>query len=73
MILATKNVSMTFQIAKALSQNISADADLLQQWNDSGRVFLFVPAYEKKRVDKLLPRKYAVAEVSGKFVYSNRF
>lgn len=48
------------------------DGDLLQKWNGSGRVFLFVPAYEKKRVDKLLPHKYVVAEVSGKFIYSNR-
>jgi 4-amino-4-deoxy-L-arabinose transferase-like glycosyltransferase len=48
------------------------DSDLLQKWNGSGRVFLFVPAYEKKRVDKLLPHKYVLAEVSGKFVYSNR-
>ncbi|HEV2118176.1 MAG TPA: glycosyltransferase family 39 protein [Terriglobales bacterium] len=48
------------------------DGDLLQKWNGGGRVFLFVPPYEKKRVDNLLPRKYVVAEVSGKFVYSNR-
>lgn len=48
------------------------DGDLLRKWNGSGRVFLFVPPYEKKRVDNLLPNKYVVAEVSGKFVYSNR-
>jgi 4-amino-4-deoxy-L-arabinose transferase-like glycosyltransferase len=48
------------------------DSDLLQRWNGSGRVFLFVPPYEKKRVDQLLPLKFVVAEVSGKFVYSNR-
>jgi 4-amino-4-deoxy-L-arabinose transferase-like glycosyltransferase len=48
------------------------DSDLLQKWNGSGRVFLFVPPYERKRVDILLPRKNVVAEVSGKFVYSNR-
>ncbi len=48
------------------------DSDLLQKWNGGARVFLFVPPYEKKRVDKLLPRKYVVAEISGKFVYSNR-
>ncbi|HSB74165.1 MAG TPA: hypothetical protein VLC12_00865, partial [Terriglobales bacterium] len=48
------------------------DADLLRKWKGSGRVFLFVPAYEKKRVDGLLPGKYVVAEISGKFVYSNR-
>ncbi|MGE5205975.1 MAG: ArnT family glycosyltransferase [Chlamydiota bacterium] len=49
------------------------DNDLLRKWNGGGRVFLFVPPYEKKRVDTLLPQKYVVAEVSGKFVYSNRF
>ena len=49
------------------------DSDLLQKWNGSGRVFLFVPPYEKKQVDSLLPHKYVVAQISGKFVYSNRF
>ena len=49
-----------------------SDGDLLRNWNGARRVFLFVPAYEKKRVDQLLPHKYVVAEVSGKFVYSNR-
>lgn len=48
------------------------DGDLLEKWKGSGRVFLLVPPYEKKRVDKLLPEKHVVAEVSGKFVYSNR-
>jgi hypothetical protein len=48
------------------------DSDLLRKWNSGGRVFLFVPAYERKRVDRLLPQKYVVAEASGKFVYSNR-
>ncbi len=49
------------------------DSDLLRQWSGRRRVFLFVPAYEKERVDKLLPQKHLVAEVSGKFVYSNRW
>jgi len=49
------------------------DNDLLRKWNGSGRVFLFVPGYEKTRVDTLLPQKHVVAEISGKFVYSNRF
>jgi 4-amino-4-deoxy-L-arabinose transferase-like glycosyltransferase len=49
------------------------DGDMLQKWNGRRRVFLFVPAYDKNRVDMLLPHKYVVAEVSGKFVYSNRF
>jgi len=48
------------------------DGELLQAWNGSGRIFLFVPAYEKTRVDGLLPQKYVVAERSGKFVYSNQ-
>jgi 4-amino-4-deoxy-L-arabinose transferase-like glycosyltransferase len=48
------------------------DADLLRDWAGSGRVFLFVPPYEKARVDGLLPEKFVVAEVSGKYVYSNR-
>ena len=48
------------------------DADLLRNWAGSGRIFLFVPPYEKARVDGLLPGKFVVAEVSGKYVYSNR-
>jgi 4-amino-4-deoxy-L-arabinose transferase-like glycosyltransferase len=49
-----------------------SDADLQQDWTGSGRVFLFVPSYEKARVDELLPAKFVVAEVAGKFVYSNQ-
>jgi len=48
------------------------DADLQQDWASGGRVFLFVPAYEKARVDQLLPKKFVIAEVSGKYVYSNQ-
>jgi 4-amino-4-deoxy-L-arabinose transferase-like glycosyltransferase len=48
------------------------DADLLRDWAGSGRVFLFVPEYEKRQVDELLPGKFVVAEVSGKSVYSNQ-
>lgn len=48
------------------------DKRLLQAWKGGGRVFLFVPAYEKSRVDALLPQKYVFAERSGKFVYSNQ-
>jgi len=35
---------------------------------------LFVPPYEKARVDGLLPAKsvFVIAEVSGKYVYSNQ-
>ena len=49
-----------------------SDADLLRDWAGSGRVFLFVPPYGKTKVDGLLPGKFAVAEVSGKYVYSNQ-
>ncbi len=49
-----------------------SDADLLRDWAGSGRVFLFVPEYEKERVDGLLPGKFVVAELSGKSVYSNQ-
>jgi len=31
-----------------------------------------VPSYEKAKVDGLLPEKFVVAEVSGKYVYSNQ-
>jgi 4-amino-4-deoxy-L-arabinose transferase-like glycosyltransferase len=49
-----------------------SDADLLRDWTGSGRVFLFVPPQQKARVDGLLPAKFVIAEVSGKYVYSNR-
>ena len=48
------------------------DADLQQDWNASGRIFLFVPSHLKSRVDALLPKRVVVAEVSGKYVYSNQ-
>jgi 4-amino-4-deoxy-L-arabinose transferase-like glycosyltransferase len=48
------------------------DADLQRDWASSGRIFLFVPSYEKARVDRLLPERFVVAEMSGKYVYSNR-
>lgn len=49
------------------------DAALLQAWNSGERVFLFVPSYQKARVDALLPQKFVFAKSSGKIVYSNRF
>jgi len=49
-----------------------SDADLQRDWSGQGRVFLFVPPHLKARVDALLPSKNVVAEVSGKYVYSNR-
>jgi hypothetical protein len=48
------------------------DADLQRDWRGPLRVFLFVPPHLKARVDALLPSKFVVAEVSGKYVYSNR-
>jgi 4-amino-4-deoxy-L-arabinose transferase-like glycosyltransferase len=48
------------------------DADLLRDWNGERRIFLFVPSHLKGKVDSLLPRRTVVAEVSGKYVYSNR-
>lgn len=47
-------------------------ADLQQDWIDSNRIFLFVPPHLKTKVDALLPNRYVVAEVSGKYVYSNQ-
>jgi 4-amino-4-deoxy-L-arabinose transferase-like glycosyltransferase len=49
-----------------------SDADLQRDWSGQERVFLFVPPHLKARVDALLPSKNVVAEVSGKYVYSNR-
>jgi hypothetical protein len=49
-----------------------SDADLQRDWAAGGRVFLFVPSYEKVRVDGLLPAKFVIGEVSGKYVYSNQ-
>ncbi|MGB8114307.1 MAG: glycosyltransferase family 39 protein [Candidatus Sulfotelmatobacter sp.] len=47
------------------------DADLLHDWTGNGRIFLFVPSYEKLHVDSLLPSKFVIAELSGKYIYSN--
>ncbi len=49
-----------------------SDADLQQDWAGPERVFLFVPPQLKGKVDALLRSKFVVAEVSGKYVYSNR-
>jgi len=49
-----------------------SDADLQRDWAGTDRVFLFVPPHLKTKVDELLPNKFVVAEVSGKYVYSNR-
>ena len=49
------------------------DTGLLNVWNSGRRVFLFVPSYQKARVDFLLTHKFVIGESSGKIVYSNRF
>ncbi len=49
-----------------------SDVDLQQDWSGAGRVFLFVPPHQKATVDRLLPAKVVIAELSGKYVYSNR-
>jgi 4-amino-4-deoxy-L-arabinose transferase-like glycosyltransferase len=48
------------------------DADLLQAWSGDRRVFLFVPPHLKPKADALLPQRALIAEVSGKYVYSNK-
>jgi 4-amino-4-deoxy-L-arabinose transferase-like glycosyltransferase len=48
------------------------DQQLLTAWNSPQRVFLFVPEYERARVEALLPGPLHVAsEVSGKAIFVN--
>ncbi|MFZ0321823.1 MAG: glycosyltransferase family 39 protein [Candidatus Sulfotelmatobacter sp.] len=48
------------------------DKGLLQAWNSSERVFLFVPQHERAKVEALLPGPlHAVSEVSGKVILEN--
>jgi hypothetical protein len=49
-----------------------SDADLKQCWAGNDRIFLFVPPHLKARAEALLLSKFVVAQVSGKYVYSNR-
>jgi len=49
-----------------------SDADLQREWAGQDRVFLFVPPHLKTQVDSLLPNKFVVAAVSGKYIYSNQ-
>lgn len=49
-----------------------SNADLQQAWRGSGRVFLFVPPHLKAKVDSLLPEHAVIAEISDKYVYSNK-
>lgn len=49
------------------------DSDLLQAWNSPRRVFLFVPSYERAKVDSIITsQRFIAAESSGKVIYSNR-
>ena len=48
------------------------NADLQREWSGNCRIFLFVPAHLRAKVDSLLPNRIVVAEQSGKSVYSNR-
>jgi hypothetical protein len=48
------------------------DADLLRDWNGAARIFLFVPPHLKSKVDGMLPHRAVIAEMSGKYVYSNQ-
>ena len=68
-----RTTSMWFGSTFADAPNIYLnDADLQRDWAGRGRVFLFVPPHQKTRVDGVLPAKFVIAEVSGKYVYSNQ-
>jgi hypothetical protein len=48
------------------------DQELLRAWNSPERVFLFVPQYERAKVEALLPGPLHVAsEASGKVIFMN--
>ena len=49
-----------------------SNVDLQREWGGAQRLFLFVPPQLRATVDALLPAKFVVAEISGKYVYSNR-
>lgn len=48
------------------------DTDLQHDWASSSRIFLFVPPHQVSRVEGLVPKRYVIAQLSGKYVYSNR-
>ena len=48
------------------------NADLEKDWAGQSRIFLFVPAHLKDKVDSLLPNRVVVAQESGKYIYSNQ-
>jgi 4-amino-4-deoxy-L-arabinose transferase-like glycosyltransferase len=48
------------------------DRQLLEAWNSPQRIFLFVPEFERARVDALLPGPlHVVSEASGKEIVTN--
>jgi len=48
------------------------DQGLLRAWNSSQRIFLFVPQYERSKVELLLPGPLRIAsEASGKVIFTN--
>jgi 4-amino-4-deoxy-L-arabinose transferase-like glycosyltransferase len=49
-----------------------SDVDMQRDWAGPTRVFLFVPPHLKTKVDALLPARFVVAEISGKYIYSNQ-
>jgi hypothetical protein len=49
------------------------DRELLEAWNSKQRVFLFVPQYEREKVEAGLPRPLHIAsQASGKVIFTNR-
>jgi 4-amino-4-deoxy-L-arabinose transferase-like glycosyltransferase len=48
------------------------DKQLVQAWNSSARVFLFVPQSEREKVESELPQRTLIMESSGKQLWSNR-
>jgi 4-amino-4-deoxy-L-arabinose transferase-like glycosyltransferase len=68
-----RSTSMWFGSTFADAPHIFLDDDqLLQAWNSSQRVFLFVPQHERANVEALLPGPLRVAsEVSGKVIFTN--
>jgi 4-amino-4-deoxy-L-arabinose transferase-like glycosyltransferase len=48
------------------------DKELLEAWNSSQRVFLFVPQHERAKVESLLQQPLHIAsEASGKVIFTN--
>ena len=68
-----RTTSMWFGSTFSDAPNIFlSDADLQKAWPGQQRIFLFVPPHLKAKVDELLPTHDVVAEISGKYVYSNQ-